>query len=205
MISLEQIRAARAFLGLKQHELAKKAGISTGTLNNIERGVQNDPKLSTLRAIQQALEASGIEFTAQANGSIGIQFKPSDRPQGLHKILIIDDNAIDRKLYSTWLHRQSANSFNIIEADNAKDGYDAYLANAPACILLDFMMYGKDGFQLLIEMKKEHTRIPPIIFITATYDPRLKKDVLAAGAYACLDKKTLTKERLYEAVSKALN
>ena len=57
MIALEQIRAARAMLNLKQHELAKKAGISTGTLNNIERGVQTDPKLSTLRAIKRALEA----------------------------------------------------------------------------------------------------------------------------------------------------
>jgi predicted transcriptional regulator len=49
-------------LGLTQAELAKNAGISTTGLNNIERG-SADPKTSTLRAIQAALESAGVEFT----------------------------------------------------------------------------------------------------------------------------------------------
>src|SRR5690242_4201809 len=55
MTTPAQIRAARALLGWKQAELAAKAGISTNTLNNIERGVA-DPKLSTVNAIRRALE-----------------------------------------------------------------------------------------------------------------------------------------------------
>lgn len=50
-------------LGLTQAELAKSAGISTTGLNNIERNAA-DPKASTLRAIQAALEAAGITFLA---------------------------------------------------------------------------------------------------------------------------------------------
>ncbi|WOS62177.1 helix-turn-helix transcriptional regulator [Sinorhizobium fredii] len=66
MITAEQIRGARAMLGMTQADLAKLAGISTTGLNNIERGTA-DPKASTLRAIEEALEAAGAIFVA-ANG-----------------------------------------------------------------------------------------------------------------------------------------
>jgi len=47
-------------LGISQKQLAKKAGVAIATLNNIERGVQTDPKISTIKAIQGALEKDGI-------------------------------------------------------------------------------------------------------------------------------------------------
>jgi DNA-binding XRE family transcriptional regulator len=62
MITPQQIRGARAMLGFTQAELAKRAGISTTGLNNIESGT-GDPKASTLAAIKSALEAAGVEFT----------------------------------------------------------------------------------------------------------------------------------------------
>lgn len=61
MITPQQIRGARAMLGLKQSDLAVLCGLSTTGLNNIERGV-SDPKASNLAAIQRALEAAGVEF-----------------------------------------------------------------------------------------------------------------------------------------------
>ncbi len=60
MITAAQIRAGRALLNVKQSELAKAAGVSLATLNNIERGV-GDPRSSTLQAIERALKAAGIE------------------------------------------------------------------------------------------------------------------------------------------------
>lgn len=59
-ITPRQIRAARAMLEIKQADLAKSAGISLATLNNIERGVA-DPRSSTLAAIERALGTVGIE------------------------------------------------------------------------------------------------------------------------------------------------
>lgn len=64
MITVEQIRAARALLNLKQSELAKAAGISLASLNNIERHVTH-PRIDTLKKIQNSLEDSGIEFLPQ--------------------------------------------------------------------------------------------------------------------------------------------
>ena len=60
MISAAQIRAGRSLLNVKQSELAKAAGISLATLNNIERSV-GDPRASTLEAIERALFLAGID------------------------------------------------------------------------------------------------------------------------------------------------
>jgi CheY-like chemotaxis protein/DNA-binding XRE family transcriptional regulator len=204
LITVEQIRAARAMLGFKQHELAKKAGVSTGTLNNIERGVQTDPKISTLRAIRQALEDEGIEFTGQEMDGFGIRLRSSRKMNGAVTLLIIDDNDADRKLYRAWLGKQPDAQYTIIEAENAREGYEACVQHGPSCILLDFMMYGKNGFQLLVEMKKEHIRVPPILFITAIHNDVIKKNVLSLGVHAYLDKKNITREKLCEAVGKAV-
>ncbi|MDX2028434.1 MAG: helix-turn-helix domain-containing protein [Alphaproteobacteria bacterium] len=62
MISIEQIKAARALLNWDQAMLAKMAGISLPALGNLERGAVT-PRLKTLEAVQKALEEAGIEFT----------------------------------------------------------------------------------------------------------------------------------------------
>ena len=63
-------------LGLTQADLAKRAGISTTDLNNIESG-QADPKVSTLEAILNALEEAGAVFK---DGFLGPRpFRVGDR------------------------------------------------------------------------------------------------------------------------------
>ena len=72
MITVGQIKAARAFLGLTQSELAEQAGVSLATVNNIERGV-TVPHRASLQAIQLALEAAGIEFID--DDGLGVKLK----------------------------------------------------------------------------------------------------------------------------------
>ncbi len=74
MITPEQIRGARAMTGMTQADLARKAGISTTGLNNIERG-SADPKISTLRAIQTALESSGVLFVPENGEGPGVRLR----------------------------------------------------------------------------------------------------------------------------------
>jgi predicted transcriptional regulator len=76
MITAEQIRGARAMLGMTQAELAKLAGISTTGLNNIERGIA-DPKASTLRALKTALEEAGVIFVAENGEGPGVRLRKS--------------------------------------------------------------------------------------------------------------------------------
>jgi transcriptional regulator with XRE-family HTH domain len=69
MITPDLIRGARGMLGISQAALAKRAGISTTALNNIERG-ESDPKASTVTAIEAALESAGAEFK---EGRVGLR------------------------------------------------------------------------------------------------------------------------------------
>ncbi len=74
MITPQQIRGARAMLGMTQAELAQSAGISTTGLNNIEKG-NADPKASTLKAIQTALEAAGVLFIDSNGNGPGVRLR----------------------------------------------------------------------------------------------------------------------------------
>ena len=59
-----QLRAARALLGIDQAELAKRAGVDINTVRNLE-GKGAEPlggRVDTLRKVQSTLESAGIEF-----------------------------------------------------------------------------------------------------------------------------------------------
>lgn len=205
MITIEQIKAARAMLDMSQKKLAEKAGIAVATLNNIERRAQTDPKISTVNAIRQALEKEGIEFTQDNLGSIGLQLKPHSANRKHARILLVDDNNADRALYKNWLQKAPNKHYQIIEATNAREGFDAFLSSHPDCVLLDFMMYGADGFQLLAALKRDREKIPPIIFITGMHNEILEESAHAQGVYAYFNKNILAKEDLYQAIDSAIN
>lgn len=62
MVTVEQIKAARALLDWTQDDLANAASLSKPSINTLERRIAN-PKMETLVAIQKALEKAGVEFT----------------------------------------------------------------------------------------------------------------------------------------------
>jgi len=53
----ERVRAARDATGMSQPEAAMKAGIGLTALRNIEQGITEDPRLSTIRQLENALDA----------------------------------------------------------------------------------------------------------------------------------------------------
>lgn len=72
-MSPEQVRAARAWLGWSQADLAAKAHVGLSTLKDFEGG-NRTPIANNLTAIQQALETAGIGFDFDGKG----------KPKGLH-------------------------------------------------------------------------------------------------------------------------
>ena len=69
----EQMRMARAALGLGVRELAELAGVSFTTINRFETG-KSGLQLSTAEALRAALEAQGVQFLAagQVAGGPGV-------------------------------------------------------------------------------------------------------------------------------------
>jgi DNA-binding XRE family transcriptional regulator len=74
-ISSAQCRAARAMLELDQATLAAAANVSRNTIVSFERG-QRIPNINNLLAIQATLEAEGIEFLMEPDGTQSISLRP---------------------------------------------------------------------------------------------------------------------------------
>jgi ribosome-binding protein aMBF1 (putative translation factor) len=71
-MSPEQCRAARAWLGWSQQELAKKASVGLSTVKDFENHSRK-PIANNLAAMRTALEGAGIELL----------FDPEEKPKGL--------------------------------------------------------------------------------------------------------------------------
>ena len=68
MIDPAQIRAARALLNINQTRLSEWASINVATLKRIEGSTEIRGTADTIRKIQKALEAAGVEFIPEEAG-----------------------------------------------------------------------------------------------------------------------------------------
>ncbi len=99
--------------------------------------------------------------------------------EGAEHILIIDDNPDMRH----FIGDQLQGDYNLIFAKNGEEGVALALSEHPNLILSDIMMPVKDGYQLLLELKKNpETASIPIIFLTARGDLSDKIEGLEQGA-----------------------
>lgn len=76
MVSVRQVKAAKALLGWSQGDLANASGISVPTIARLEAadGILGG-KLATSTAIVTALESAGIEFIAENGGGAGVRLR----------------------------------------------------------------------------------------------------------------------------------
>ena len=75
LITIEQLRAARALLGWSQTQLAQRAGMSLPTVKRVE--AENGPRVSeeARQRLQQALESGGITFIDENGGGPGVRLR----------------------------------------------------------------------------------------------------------------------------------
>ena len=86
------------------------------------------------------------------------------------RVLVIDDEAPIRLLCRVNLE---AAGMETIEAEDGPSGLEAARSERPDAILLDVMMPGMDGWQVLEELlDDERTNDIPIIFLTARAEVR---------------------------------
>ena len=78
------------------------------------------------------------------------------------KILLVDDDPNIRQLVNLYLKKED---YDVVLADRGDTALEKFKSDAPNLILLDLMLPGMDGWQVLREIRK--TSNVPIIMLTA--------------------------------------
>ena len=101
-------------------------------------------------------------------------------------ILIVDDEPRNVKLLETLLN---AEGHFTISASGGQEALERAIADQPDLILLDIMMPGMDGFEVVAKLKADpRTKPVPVIMVTALNDRTSKLRALEAGAEEFLSK-----------------
>lgn len=97
-----------------------------------------------------------------------------------HTVLIVDDEAAIRDMLCIALE---AADFNVLDAENAQQAHAAIIDKQPDLVLLDWMMPGTTGLELLRRLKRDDlTAKVPVIMLTAKAEEDSKISGLDAGA-----------------------
>ena len=82
-----------------------------------------------------------------------------------NKVLIIDDDEKLRKLLKEYLEN---NGFKVLTLADGSDVKKTLQEESPEMVILDIMLPGKDGLEVLKEIRMDHT--VPVIMLTAKGD-----------------------------------
>ena len=114
-------------------------------------------------------------------------------------LLIVDDCAEDREVYRRYLLKDSHQSYQIMEADAAKEGLDLCRKEVCEAILLDFQLPDMNGLEFLDRLKGYHSETP-VIMLTAYGDEAVAVEAMKRGAQDYLVKRHLKPDVLQLAV-----
>ena len=96
------------------------------------------------------------------------------------KILVVDDDAMTRKMFSALLIRWG---YTVVEAGDGVEALAAVKQHPVECIVLDVMMPGMDGFEVCRRLRSDPaTAHIPVVLATALTVKDKREQGLEAGA-----------------------
>ena len=108
------------------------------------------------------------------------------------RILVVDDQPANLRVVSTLLGRHG---YAVSTAPSGQVALEKADAEQPDLVLLDMMMPGMDGFELLAQFKaRDHLMGVPVIFLTAAQDRELLLRAFDAGAVDYIAKPFMPEE-----------
>ncbi len=113
----------------------------------------------------------------------------------LGTILVVDDQSANRRVVSTLLTREG---YRVVAAGSGEEALVCYAECRPDLILLDMMMPGMDGFEVLQALKHQGLGVP-VVFVTAAHDRDLLLRAFDAGVVDYVTKPFLPEELLARA------
>ena len=118
------------------------------------------------------------------------------------RILIVDDNDTVRNVVSDHF---KGLGYSVIEARDGIQGLEVALKDLADLIILDVMMPGMDGLEVLRQVRLDpRTATTPVVIFTAVSDPVLERHALEKGANDYLVKGRFNFSELSDRLSRYL-
>lgn len=109
------------------------------------------------------------------------------------RILVVDDQAANLRVVTALLSRQG---YEVIAAATGDEALRLYAQSPPDLILLDVMMPGMDGFEVMAALRADSPLRVPVVFVTAAHDRDLLLRAFDAGVVDYVTKPFLPEELL---------
>ena len=166
--------------------------------------IKGDPALSDIPVTMVSIV--GDEDIGYSLGAVEHLIKPIDRdklrqlaslharPRGGGHALVVDDDETIRALFRRALE---SDHWTVAEAENGAAALQRVLDKRPDLILLDLMMPIMDGFEFLVELRKqEDAAAIPVIVVTAKDLTEEDERCLSGGVERIVQKGALTRQEL---------
>jgi len=114
------------------------------------------------------------------------------------RLLVVDDDAEDRKLVKDWLNDATRVRFAVEEASEAEEGISKVEQGSFNVVLLDYRMPGKDGFWFLERLRELRLQVP-VVIVTSHGDRSVQNRAFDLGVADYLEKGAFTAELLERA------
>ena len=124
----------------------------------------------------------------------------------MKRILIIDDNPVDRTLYRRYLAQPAGGErLEIEEASSGAEGLTRFLAQRPDCVLLDYDLPDIDGLAMLASFQAQSSPDTLcVVMMTGRGSETLAVRALSGGALDYLVKQQFDHGLLYKTVMHAI-
>lgn len=119
------------------------------------------------------------------------------------RVLIVDDDEVDRLALRRALTRAELGELTIEETDRAQAAYDRITGEPYDCAFLDLRLPDRDGVALLRDVRAAGVRTPMVV-LTGFGDEQTVVDVMKAGATDYLAKGAVSPERIAQVMRAAI-
>ena len=116
------------------------------------------------------------------------------------KVLIVDDSGLARRVTRKYLEELG---YEVEEAIDGTQALERYALNRHDMILLDMVMHGMYGLEVLVKLKEMNPELR-VVIASADIQKTTREQVKAAGAAAMVNK-PLSKDELAEVMTTVQN
>lgn len=118
------------------------------------------------------------------------------------KVLLVED---DKMIIDMYTLKFTQEGYEVVQAENGKDGLEAAKKNPPDIILLDIILPQMDGFTVLKSLKADaKTKNIPVVLLTNLGQDGDVKKGLELGAVDYLIKANFTPSQVVDKVKSVL-